>query len=177
MSYFVKGLVQNEYKTKFTGMREFVVIDTTGISGVDNNVMRGDLKAKGIRVAVVKNSLMRAAAKELAIPAAADLFVSGPCTVVYGGDSVVDVAKAIVDWSKKLKTIALKGAYVDGVVVSGKGVTDLSKMPSRVELQGQVVGLIKSPGAKVAGAILGPGSRIAGCIKTLIEKLEEKDAA
>lgn len=176
MSYLIKGLVQNEYKSKFADTREFVVIDTTGINGIDNNVLRGDLKAKGIHLAVVKNSLMRAAVKDLNMPAADELFKTGPCTVAYGGDSVVDVAKAIVDWSKKLKTIALKGAYVEGVAVGGQGVTDLSKMPSRVELQGQVVGLIKSPGANLAGAILGPGSRIAGCLKTLIEN-REKEAA
>jgi len=173
MSYFVKGLVQNEYKSKFADMGEFVVIDTTGIGGVDNNIMRGELKAQGIRLAVVKNSLMRTVVKELEMEAAANLFQSGPCTVVYGGDSVVDVAKVIVDWSKKLKSIQLKGAYLDGTVVDGAGVTDLSKMPSRAELQGQIVQLAKSPGARVAGAIAGPAGRIAGCIKSLIEKLEE----
>ena len=176
MSYFVKGLVQNEYKSKFAGMGEFVVIDTTGVNGVDNNVMRGALKASGIRLSVVKNSLMRAAMKDMEMPVAADLFMSGPCTVVYGGDSVVDVAKAIVDWSKKLKTIALKGAYVDGIAVDGEGARDLSKMPSRVELQGQIVQLAKSPGANLAGAIIGPGGRIAGCIKSLVEKLENEAA-
>jgi large subunit ribosomal protein L10 len=176
MSYFVKGLVQNEYKSRFAGMSEFVVIDTTGVGGVDNNVMRGDLKAKGIRLTVVKNSLMRSALKDLEITAAADLFMAGPCTVVYGGDSVVDVAKAIVDWSKKLKAISLKGAYVDGVAMDSEGAMALSKMPSRVELQGQIVQLAKSPGANLAGAIAGPGGCIAGCIKSLIEKLEKEAA-
>ena len=173
MSYFVKGLVQNEYKSKFAEMGEFVVIDTTGVGGVDNNVMRGELKAQGIRLAVVKNSLMRSALKEMELANATDLFMAGPCTVVYGGDSVVDVAKAVVDWSKKLKSISLKGAYVDGVAMDGEGAKALSKMPSRVELQGQIVQLAQSPGANLAGAIVGPAGRIAGCIKTLVEKLEE----
>ncbi len=176
MSYFVKGLVQDEYRQKFAEIGEFVVIDTTGITGVDNNVMRGALKNQGIRLTVVKNTLMRTAMKDTEKPTATDLFVSGPCTVVYGGDSVVDVAKLVVDWSKKLKMIQLKGAYVDGTVVDGKGVEDLSKMPSRAELQGQIVQLAKSPGARVAGAIAGPGGVIAGCIKSLIEKLEKEAA-
>ena len=176
MSYFVKGLVHNEYKNKFAEVGEFVVIDTTGIGGVDNNVMRGELKDKGIYMTVVKNSLMRTAMKETEKATAADLFAAGPCTVVYGGDSAVDVAKAIVNWSKKLKTIQLKGAYIDGQALDGKGVEDLSKMPSRVELQGQVVQLAKSPGANLAGAIVGPGGLIAGCIKSLVEKLEKEAA-
>ncbi|MHC5082320.1 MAG: 50S ribosomal protein L10 [Planctomycetota bacterium] len=173
MSYFVKGLIQSEYDQKFTGMSEFVVINTTGIGGVDNNVMRGELKAKGIRLTTVKNSLMRRTVQGMEMDTAADLFLAGPCTIAYGGDSVVDVAKEIVDWSKKIKVIELKGAYVDGMVVDGAGVVDLSKLPSRAELQGQVVQLAQSPGANLAGAIAGPGGHIAGCIKSLIEKLED----
>jgi len=176
MSYFVKGLVQEEYKQKFADISEFLVIDTTGITGVDNNIMRGALKNQGIRLTVVKNTLMRVAMKATEKPTATDLFTSGPCTVVYGGESVVDVAKAIMDWSKKLKAIQLKGAYVEGTVVDGKGVEDLSKMPSRAELQGRIVQLAQSPGAKIAGAIAGPGGVIAGCIKSLVEKLEKEAA-
>jgi large subunit ribosomal protein L10 len=173
MSYFVKNLVQNEYEKKFDGVSEFIVIDTTGISGIDNNVLRGELLKKGIRMTVVKNSLMRLAMANMEMDNAGSIFESGPCTVVYGGDSVVDVAKEVVDWAKKIKDIKPKGAFVDGTVMASEGVKDLSKMPTRIELQGQVVQLVKSPGANVAGALLGPGGVIAGCVKSLIEKLEE----
>jgi large subunit ribosomal protein L10 len=104
---------------------------------------------------------------------ACPIFETGPCTVVYGGDSIVDVAKEVIDWAKKLKDIKPKSAFVEGVVMTGEGVKDLSKMPTRTELQGQVVQLVSSPGSNVAGALLGPGGVIAGCVKSLIEKLEE----
>ena len=176
MSYFVKNLVQDEYKKKFDGVTEFVVVDTTGTGGVDNNMLRGELKKKGIRMAVVKNSLMCLALQQLQMDAACSIFASGPCTIAYGGDSVVDVAKELVAWSKKIKTIEFKGAFVDGVVMDGAGAKELAKMPNRAELQGQVAQLALSPGSNVAGALVGPGSVIAGCLKSVIEKLE-KDAA
>ncbi|HPO70756.1 MAG TPA: 50S ribosomal protein L10 [Anaerohalosphaeraceae bacterium] len=171
MSYFIKNLIQSEYEKKFKDVREFVVIDSTGINGIDNNILRGELLKKGIRMAVVKNSLMRLTLDKMQMASASALFKSGPCTVVYGGDSVVDVAKEIVEWTKKSTFIKPKGAYVDGMVVK-----DLAKMPTRAELQAQVVQLVLSPGARVAGAVCGAGSMIAGCIKTLIEK-REKEAA
>lgn len=173
MSYFIKKLVQQAYEQKFDGVDEFVVIDTTGIGGVDNNIMRGELKKKGIQLTVVKNSQMRRALKAMEMEDALGVFESGPCTVVYGGDSVVDAAKEIVDWAKKVKAIDLKGAYVDGTVMDGDGVKQLSKMPTRAELQGQVAQLVLTPGSNVAGALAGPGGVIAGCLKSLIEKLEE----
>lgn len=173
MSYFVKNLVQNEYEKIFSDVSEFVVIDLTGVSGVDNNILRGELVKKGIRIAVVKNSLMCLALKKMGMDAACEIFKVGPCTVAYGGDSVVDVAKEVIDWTKKIKAIKPKGAYVDGVLMTGDGVKDLSKMPTRVELQGQVVQLALTPGSNVAGALVGPGGVIAGCVESLIEKLED----
>ena len=176
MSYFVKSLIRDEYTKKFDGVKEFVVVNMTGTSGVDNNILRGELKHKGIRMTVVKNSLMRLALQNLDVGGAGSIFESGPCTIAYGGDSVVDVAKELVDWSKKIKTLEFRGAYVDGVVLDAAGAKELSKMPNRVELQGQVAQLILSPGASVAGALLGPGGMIAGCVKTLIENLEKEAA-
>ena len=137
--------------------------------------MRGVLKSKGIKLNVVKNSVMRQALEGLDKSAAVSLFLAGPCTVAYGGDSVVDVAKEVVEWAKsnRVEVISLNGAFVDGEVMDADGAKALSTMPSRTELQGRIVMLAQSPGANVAGAIVGGGGLIAGCIKSLIEKLEE----
>lgn len=177
MSYFVKELIQSDYSAKFAGMTEFVVISTMGVSGTHNNVMRGELKQKGMRAVVVRNNLMRRALDELGLSPAAALFTSGQCTVVFGGDGAGSVAKEVVEWVKKLKTIRLKGAFVEGTVMDGDaGVKTLAAMPTRAELQGRVVQIALSPGSNVAGAILGAGGTIAGCIKSLIEQ-REKEAA
>ena len=173
MSRFIKGLLKKQLESKYEGCNEFVVLSTEGVSGNDNNSMRGDLIEKGVAVNVVKNSLMRLALKEMGLDNAVGLFSAGPCTVAFGGDSVVDVAKEVVDWSKKIKAIELKGAYVDGEILDDKGVVALSKMPSRVELQGQIVQLAQSPGSNVAASIIAPASYIAGCVKTIVENAEE----
>ena len=177
MSYFVKGLVQSEYAKKFDGMKEFVVISTMGISGVDNNIMRGQLKEKGMRAVVVRNNLMRRAVEEMGLTSASDLFQSGPCTVVFGGEGAGCVAKEVVAWAKKVKVIQLKGGYLDGTVLNGEaGVKSLATMPTRAELQGQIAQIALTPGSNVAGAVLGAGSAIAGCVKSIIEKLEKEAA-
>ncbi len=173
MSRFVKGLLKKQLEKKYEGTNEFVVLSTEGVSGNDNNSMRGGLTEKGVAINVVKNSLMRLALKEMGLDNAAELFSAGPCTVAFGGDSVVDVAKEVVDWSKKIKAIELKGAYVDGEVLDHEGVVALSKMPSRIELQGQIVQIAQSPGSNVAGSIVAPASYIAGCVKTIVENAEE----
>ena len=148
MSYYVKGLVQKEYEKRFTGVDSFLVMQTIGISGIDNNVMRGELKHKGIRMMVVKNSLMRKTMESLGHPAAARLFEAGPCTVIFGGDSVVDVAKEMEGWIRKKKDVmVVRGAYVEGEVLTRQAAALLSKMPTRAELQGQIAGIALPCGA------------------------------
>jgi large subunit ribosomal protein L10 len=173
MSKFVKELLKSEIEEKLGDVDDFVVVITKGLGGNDNNEMRGVLKEKGIKLKVVKNSAMRQALDSLGKVAAVSLFLEGPRAVAYGGDSVVDVAKELSECIKKYKVIEFSGAFVDGLAVDAVGTIALSKMPSRVELQGEIVILAQSPGSNVAGAIAGPAGCIAGCIKSLVEKLEE----
>ncbi len=173
MGKYIKSLMIKDLEKKFEGVSEFLVVSTTGIGGNENNEMRGALLDKGVRISIVKNAMMQKALDAMDMGEAAELFDAGPCAVAYGGDSVVDVAKEISDWAKKLKPVYIKGAYVDGDVLGEDDAKELAKMPNRAELQGRVVLMAKSPGSNIAGILAGPASVIAGCIEAIVEKSDK----
>lgn len=177
MSKYIKNLLQSQMEQKIStnDINSFVVLSLMGVKGVENNTMREELRKKNVDLLVVKNSLFRKALQESGMEKAAEMF-TGTCTIAYGGDSIVDVAKEIVDWNKKIKVMDVKGAFLEGSILDTNGTKELAKMPNRSQLQGEIVILALSPGARIASAIASPAGNIAGCIKTIADK-DEKDAA
>ncbi len=69
--------------------------------------------------------------------------------------------------------MSIKAIQMDGQTYKGSELIELSKMPGRTELQGQVISLAMSAGSGLISLVKGPGSTVAGQIKSLVEKLEK----
>ena len=173
MSKPVKELVFSEYRTRFGDMRDALIVDIRGLEANANNAMRLDLRSRGIRVTIVKNSLARRAFDGTGMASLLPA-LEGPSAIAWGGDSVVEVARQLVSWAKREKTIDLKGAILDGEYFAGaEGVKQLSTFPTREEAQGQAIQLILSPARRVLAAISGPGGALASLLESIGDRLED----
>lgn len=177
MSKSVKGMIMRDYKSRIAGGTEkypdAAVISIRGMKAVDTTKLRTNLRKKSIKITVVQNALARKTFEGSNLSALNDL-LKGASALAYGGNSVVEVARELVEMVKGMPLLELKGAVLDGIVFTGKkGVEELAKYPTREEGIAQAVTLIVSPGKKLASQIKGPGSNIAGLIKAIETKLEK----
>ncbi len=170
MSKPVKEMILADYQQRFAGVDEALLVDIRGIDANENNALRLDLASKAIRVTVVKNSLARKAFAGTGLEPL-NPTLQGPSALAYGGESVVDVARALVEWARKAERLQLKAAVLDGQLFEGEaGVQRLSRYPTKPEAQARAVQLLLVPAADLVRSITSPGSVIAGILKEINER-------
>ena len=178
MSKFVKNLVTRDIATRVGDVDTVAVINPRGIDATKNNGIRRRLRAKGLRVTVVKNSLARRAVGDGKLKGF-DRLLEGPSALVYGkAVSAAVIARALMDEKKADEKLELRGVFFDGEIYTGdKGVEQVSKLPTREEAIGQVVALILAPGQKLGGIFKGQAGKVAALIKAIEERAEKSGGA
>jgi large subunit ribosomal protein L10 len=173
MSKPVKEMIIDDYRKRFDDLDGALIVDIRGMTANQNNDLRLGLHKKQIRVTIVKNTLAKKAFNGTKLEALGP-GLEGPSALAYGAESVVDVARELVEWARKIKQLTLKGAVLDGTYYDGaEGVKRLSTFPTREEAQAKVVQLVLSPAGNLVRAATSPGSNILGIVKEIRERLEK----
>ena len=172
MSKPVKAMLRSELVGRLQGVESLAVLSLMGVSGVDNNRLRRQLREKDIRLTVVKNSVARQALDEVGLSDVGGL-IDGPCALVTGGDNVVVVVRELLEFGKDIPTMAVKGALMESEIFGPERVEELSKFPTREEALANLAGQIKGAGGRLVATLLGAGARLAGIIKAVEERAEK----
>lgn len=176
MSKAVKQLMVEGLKAELNGVHELLAGSTVGLTAQDTVSFRAALRAKGVRALVVKNSMCARAFDALGM-GHAKAVLDGPTTLFYGGESLADTAKVLVEQARAFPVVKIRGGVTDGQVLSTADVVSLSRLPSREEILGMIVGGLLAPANGVVSALLGPAQQVASQIEKLSEREEPKEAA
>jgi large subunit ribosomal protein L10 len=176
MSRRMKEMLIDEVSKRLNGVRDILALDASKLNGVTANKLRLAMRKKNLSALTVRNKLAKKALNSAGVTGL-DSILEGPTTLVWGGEDIVALSKEIAKWAKEIEPLTIKGGTTEGTALSPATVEALSKSPGRVELIGQIVTLMLSPGSRLAGALLGPGGKLASQVKKISEKEEGGEAA
>lgn len=155
---------------KIKESKAIVFTDYRGLSVEEMTEIRKELRAKGIELKVMKQSLFKLAVKK----AGADIEVEGlanhPVAIAFGDDEV-DPAKTIHEFSKKHENLEMLGGALNGKTITEEELKTLALMPSREEMYGRVVGSLASPIRGIMGVLQG---NLRGIVSVLNQYAESK---
>ena len=160
-------------KEKLKKVPNFYLADYRGLTVQQLTTLRTKLREKSSEFTVVKNNLFRIALQESGFKSI-DEFLKGPLGVAFISENdPVSPAKILTDLTRALKKqelFRIIGGYFEGNPVSSKEVTQLSTLPSKEVLLGQIMGCVQGPLRGIATCVQGPIRGIMQCVKALVDK-------
>jgi len=132
-----------------------IVADYRGLTVSDITAVRRNLRREGITYKVVKNRLAKIAAQKSGTSELNEL-LTGPSALAMGSGDEVLLAKTFLDAIRPFRSVAVRGAVLNGKRIDGDAVTRLATLPSREVLLGQLAGGMVSPLSTMASLLAAP---------------------
>ena len=173
MVSIVNKAIVKELAQRYLHTRNCMVVGYQGVKALEANELRKDLYTKKIRLEVVKDTLASLAFKEIGLDDMGRL-LEGPSALVSGPMDSAVLAKTVVEWSKKVPALKVRGGMVEGRIISSPEVEVLSRLPSRPVLYTQLVTLLQAPLSRLAMVLSAPLYNLRGDIAALKDKKEKE---
>lgn len=174
MSKYVKDLITRDIAQRLTGVEDAVLVNVVGMGANQTVGLRRELRHKGIRLLVVKNSMARRATEGTPLGPAFE-GVEGTLAVVWGGEDFISLVKEVtrLDKSNEYEKFEARGGVMDGEHLTADRVRQISRWPNRLEQLSIVSGQMLSPGAQLSSQLIGPGGALASQIEQKAEEPAE----
>ena len=122
-----------------------VLADYRGLTVEQDTELRRKLREANVEYTVLKNSIIRFAAKEVGLEDL-DSVLEGPTS----NDDVISPAKVLCDFAKGNDLLEIKAGFVEGKVISIDEVKQYASIPSKEVLISKMMGSLQSPISKLA---------------------------
>lgn len=166
-----KATAVAELTDEFRGSSAAVLTEYRGLTVSQLKQLRRSL-AGNASYAVVKNTLTKIAAKEAGVEGIDDL-LTGPSAIAFVTGDPVEAAKGLRDFAKANPLLVIKGAVMDGKVLTPAEVSKLAELESREVLLAKLAGAMKASMAQAASLFVAPLSQAARTIEALRAKAEQ----
>ena len=167
-----KGVIIGQIADTVKQYGHFYLVDTTAMDAASTSDLRRKCFKAGIKLVVVKNSLLHKALMSFEDVDFSPLFDSlkGTTSVMFCETANVP-AKLLKEFKDGVPT--LKAAYAEeGFYVGADQLDALATIKSKNEVIAEIVALLQSPAKNVISALQSGGNTIHGVLQTLAERAE-----
>ncbi len=153
-----------------------VVAEFRGLTVAEITSLRKKLRAVNAEFKVVKNTLMKRAAKDTDF-GQLDKYFEGPTAVALTHGDPVALAKAMKDFAGASPKVRIKAGLFDGKVLGSKDVEAMADVPPREVLLARLAGGLASPISRLAQALSGTPRKLAYALNSIHEQKSKQPAA
>lgn len=180
-------MTRDEKKEIIDGLTEkfrenpfFYITNAAGFTVAEVNAFRRTCFEKGVEYRVYKNTLIKKALENLDgdFSTLSDEALKGFSGIIFSKETSNLPAKVLLDFRKKLgkkeTRPGFKGASIEAdIFVGEENLEMLSKLKSKPELLGDLIGLLQSPAMNLISALQSGQSNISGVLKALESRDEQ----
>jgi large subunit ribosomal protein L10 len=163
-----KNEVIGVLKEKFAQYNNFYITDTEALTVEQVSKLRRTCFDKQVEMKVAKNTLIRKALESLDAEKYAGIYDSlHNVTALMFSENPKEPALIISSFRKagNVEKPILKAAFINGDVYTGdNNLVALTKIKTKNELIGEVIGLLQSPAKRVLAALLHHHEKAAGAV-------------
>jgi len=167
---FVASLATVFAETSFV-----LVTQNNGLTASHVLNLRRRMKAAGATYKVAKNRLAILALEGTRFQGVKPM-LKGPTALAWSRDPVA-VAKTAVEFAKTNDKFVILGGALGTQMLNPEGVKALAELPSLETLRAGLLGMIQTPGTRIASVLQAPGGQVARVLAAYAKKDESTDGA
>src|SRR5687768_7474655 len=146
MPNVVNRMVVRELTREFESAEGMVIVTYGGLTVAENETLRDNLAAKGVKFRMVSNRLARTVLRERGLDFPVTAF-KGNTAIAYGSaEGAIGAAKVLTEKDvKKAGKVKLRGGMLEGAVLDARSAEALASLPDRKTVQSQLLGVLCGP--------------------------------
>ncbi|MFO7812617.1 MAG: 50S ribosomal protein L10 [Pelovirga sp.] len=147
-----KEQVVQELAKRFAETDASFLADYRGINVDQATRLRRELTQAGVEYRVVKNNLIKLAAKGTSAEPLQS-FCAGPTAIALAGADPVAPAKILSKFAKDVQAFELKAGVLGGKLLTVADINALADLPSREELLAKALASMNAPASNFVGTL------------------------
>ena len=148
----LKKPVIDEIAANIADAQSVVIVDYCGLTVEQDTRLRKELRENDVIYKVYKNTMMNFAFKGTDCESLSQ-HLEGPNAIAISKTDATAPARILAKFAKEAKALEIKAGIVEGTYYDATGMEAVSKIPSREELLGKLLGSIQSPISNFARVI------------------------